>query len=238
MYKRLHTVPSLVFVDINTAVTSTFIIFVKQLSNIDRLDRLILDEAYLVVIALDYRENLGLLIILRQIPCPLVCLIITLLLIAEFDLRQSLFMSHPAIHRVSSDRPQLEYRVELAASLVRLQALESQHGSQDELLIRAAGLIYVSNLKTWGSSNASDTARSIYFIRLKRIGVAIAQRLRCQFYHRGLSPAERTSILTVQSSGIEALYLVATPALGAGVDCLNIRRVVHIDAPTGLVGYS
>ncbi len=65
MHKRLYTVPSLVFVDINTAVTSTFIIFVKQLSNIDRLDRLILDEAYLVITALDYRENLGLLIILR-----------------------------------------------------------------------------------------------------------------------------------------------------------------------------
>jgi len=65
MYKRLYIVPSLVFVDINTAVISTFIIFVKQLSNIDRLNRLILDEAYLVVIALDYRENLGLLIILR-----------------------------------------------------------------------------------------------------------------------------------------------------------------------------
>ncbi len=65
MHKRLHIVPSLVFVDVNTAVTSTFITFVKQLSNIDRLNRLILDEAHLVVTALDYRENLGLLIILR-----------------------------------------------------------------------------------------------------------------------------------------------------------------------------
>ncbi len=173
IYKRLYTVPSLVFVDINTAVISTFIIFVKQLSNIDRLNRLILDEAHLVIIALDYRENLGLLIILRQIPYPLVYLTIILLLIAEFDLRQSLFISYLAIYRVSSDRPQLEYRVELVASLVRLQALESQYGSQDELLIRVAGLIYVSNLKTQGSSNASDTTRSIYFIRLKRIGVAI-----------------------------------------------------------------
>jgi len=199
MHERLHAVPSLVFVDVDTAVTSTFITFVKQLSDIDRLDRLILDEAHLVVTASDYRENLGLLAILRQIPCPLVCLTATLPPIAEFDLRQSLFMSHPAIHRVSSDRPQLEYCVESAASLVRLQAPESQHGSQDELLIRAAGIIYVRDLETWGSSDASDTARSIYFVRSKRIGVAIAQRLGCQFYHGGLSPAERTFILTAWS---------------------------------------
>ena len=65
MQERLHAVPSLVLVDVETTVTPLFNAFAKQLSNLSRLDRLVIDEAYLILTASDYREHLGLLAILR-----------------------------------------------------------------------------------------------------------------------------------------------------------------------------
>ncbi len=115
MQERVHAVPSLVLVDVEMAVTPAFHAFAKQLLDMDRLDRLVIDEAHLILTAADYREQLGLLGVLRRIACPLICLTATLPPGGELDLKQSLFLSHPTIYRVSSDRPNLEYCVQAIA---------------------------------------------------------------------------------------------------------------------------
>ena len=115
MQERLHAVPSLVLVDVETAVTPAFHAFARELLARDRLDRLVIDEAHLILTAAGYREHLGLLGALRQIACPLICLTATLPPSGELDLKQSLFLSRPVIHRVSSDRPNLEYCVQSIA---------------------------------------------------------------------------------------------------------------------------
>ena len=86
MQDRLHAVPTLIFIDIDNAVTLHFLAFLRQLYNISRIDRLILDEAYLVLTTSDYHENLGLLRILRQIIYPFIYLTTTLLPYKELDL--------------------------------------------------------------------------------------------------------------------------------------------------------
>ena len=86
MQDRLHAVPTLVFVDVDNAVILYFLAFLRQLHDIGRVDRLILDEAYLVLTASDYRENLGLLGILRQVIYPFICLTATLSPHRELDL--------------------------------------------------------------------------------------------------------------------------------------------------------
>ena len=109
MQDQLHSVPTLVFIDINNAITLHFLAFLRQLHDVGRVDQLILDEAHLVLTASDYRKNLGLLGMLRQVTCPFVCLTATLLPYGELDLAQSLFLSHLVIHRASSDQPNLGY---------------------------------------------------------------------------------------------------------------------------------
>ena len=64
MQDRLYTVPTLVFIDIDNTVILHFLAFLRQLHDISHIDRLILDEAHLVLTTSDYRENLGLLGIL------------------------------------------------------------------------------------------------------------------------------------------------------------------------------
>ena len=44
-------------------------------------------------------------------------------------------------------------------------------------------------------------------------------------------------MVTAWCQGRDSPYLVATSALGAGLDYPSVRRVVHVDAPSGLVDY-
>ncbi|KAL2038903.1 hypothetical protein N7G274_008425 [Stereocaulon virgatum] len=238
MQERVHAVPSLVLVDVKTAVTPTFNAFAKRLLDTDRLDRLVIDEAHLILTAADYREYSGLLGVLRQIACPLICLTATLPPGAELDLKQSLFLSHPTIYRVSSDRPNLEYCVQ---SIVQPQSLGNHERlDRDMLLAAAAEKVDLEDCRIWNRTGSHSHARSIYYVRSKALGRLLAERLRCNFYHAGLSVVEQVSMVTVWSQAAGSPCLVATSALSAlsaGLDYPSVRRVVHVDAPSGLVDY-
>ena len=236
MQDRLHAVPSLVLVDVDTAVTSAFMAFLRQLNDLGRLDRLVLDEAHLVLTSSDYRENLGLLGMLRQITCPFVCLTATLPPHGMLDIKQSLFLSHPVIHRASSDRPNLEYCVQ---SLESPTTTPSTPSSTEDRLALAAVQICQQDLRQWQASrdHTGSAARSICYVRQRTMGSWLAKQLDCDFYHAQLPASERASILTAWNEGQRSPVLVATSALGAGVDYPSVRRIIHADAPDGLVAY-
>lgn len=90
-----------------------------------------------------------------------------------------------------------------------------------------------------GSLSGPDgsTARGLCFIRQRVMGSSLAQHLDCDFYHARLPASERASILTIWSHGRRSPFLIATSALGAGVDYPSVRRIIHVDAPEGLVAY-
>lgn len=235
MLERLHAVPSLVLVDVEEAVTPSFNTFAKQLLDTGRLDRIVIDEAHLILTAADYREHLGLLAILRQIACPLVCLTATLPPYGELDLKQALFLTYPVIYRASSDRPNLEYCVQTIGPLRMDEPKESP--SREEILVTAVEEVYRKDSQTWHSGGSHPTARSLFYVRSRNLGTLLARRLGCDFYHAQLNPVDRISLLTAWYQAIRSPYLVATNALGAGLDYPSIRMVVHVDAPSGLVDY-
>ena len=102
---------SLVLVDIDVAVSIFFLAFVRALHRQGRLNRIIFDEAYLLVTAAHYRKNLGLLGVLRRVDYPFVYLIATLSPAAELELKQLLYFTVLEVLRASSDRPNLQYYV-------------------------------------------------------------------------------------------------------------------------------
>ena len=65
MQDRLYAVPTLIFIDVDNTIILYFLAFLRQLHDIGHIDQLILDKAHLVLTTSDYRENLGLLEILR-----------------------------------------------------------------------------------------------------------------------------------------------------------------------------
>ena len=105
------------------------------------MDRIIINEAHLILTAADYCEYMGLLAILRQIVCPLVYSTATLPPYSEFDLKQSLCLTHPITYRTSSDRPNLEYRVQ---STIPARGDESR----EEILTAAAERFYLEDRHT------------------------------------------------------------------------------------------
>ena len=109
---RLHAVPPLVFVDIDVAVSVGFQTFLQSLQRDGRLDRLVIDEAYLILTASHYREKLGLLGVLRRVLCPLVCITATLPFTAVFSLKDQLRLTQLETIRTSSDRLNLKYCVQ------------------------------------------------------------------------------------------------------------------------------
>jgi len=240
MEERLHAVPSLVFVDVESATTDQFVAFLRQLHDSGRVDRLVLDEAHLVLTASHYRDNLGWLGKLRQVPCPFVCLTATLPPHGVLELNQSLHLINPAIQRSSSDRPNLVYSVQsLENSAPPISSALQAPRSVDDRLVHTVTELCRQDVRQWRAGSPQDraTARGLCFVRQKQMGTWLAQSLDCDFYHAGLPASDRASILTAWSQGGRSPILITTSALAAGVDCPSVRRVIHVDAPEGLVAY-
>lgn len=106
--QQLHAVPTLLLVDIETAVTPYFLAFARALHALDRLDRMVLGEAHLLLTAAHYRRQIVAIGVLRRVPCPFVCMTATLPPFAEHEMKILLHFSQCDTLRASSDRPNLE----------------------------------------------------------------------------------------------------------------------------------
>lgn len=107
--QHLHAVLSLIIVDVELAVLFTFFAFLRALHHDGRLNRIVLNEAHLLLTASHYRENLGSLGVLRRVKCSFVCITATLFPSAELELKQLLLFTSLETLRASSDRPNIEY---------------------------------------------------------------------------------------------------------------------------------
>ena len=74
----LHAVPSLLFIDVEQVSSIDFQTLLKALTRHSHLDRIILDEAHLMLTASHYCQKLRRLITLQQFPCPFMYLTTTL----------------------------------------------------------------------------------------------------------------------------------------------------------------
>lgn len=225
--QRMHAVPGLLLVDIETAVTPDFLAFARSLHAMDRLDRIVLDEAHLLLTAGHYRRKIVAVGVLRRIPCPFVCMTATLPPFAELEMKTLLHFTQCDTLRASSDRPNLEYRVQW------LDAVRGASRGEKELVEEAAK-VCLQDLQEW---RAARDARGICYVRTKAMGTRMAESLQCDFYHGGLAPEARQEMNAAWSGGTSGKYLVATAAFNAGVHYLRVRRILHVDAPDGLVNY-
>ncbi len=111
--RGLHVVPSLVFVDVDSAVTQSFHAFLQRLQKPGRLDRIVMEEAHLLLTASHYCEQLRLLRVLRNIGTLFVYITATLRLSAELELKDLLHFTQLKILRAESHWLNLQYRIQL-----------------------------------------------------------------------------------------------------------------------------
>jgi len=210
--ERLHAVPSLLLIDVEIVSSPSCIGFLHRLQAEGRLDRIVLDEAHLLLTAAHYRA----------------CLILLAVLSAELELRQMLNFTTAETLRASNDRSNLQYLIQ------RVPERGTVHESLVEEVIRICNI----DLQRWRDVDMQTSARSICFVRSKRVGLTLAERLDCSFYHGDLELSERQEMITAWSLGRRSPIMIATVAFGAGVDYPSIRRIIHVDAPFGLLNYA
>jgi len=126
--------------------------------------------------------------------------------------------------------------VQSTADLLQARGIEKPL-DQESMLVTAAEVVFREDRRRWQRTGSQGSARSLYFVRTKDIGERLAKCLHCDFYHARLNPADRVSLLTAWCQATSSSCLVATSTLGAGFDYPSIRRIVHVDAPSGLVAY-
>ena len=221
-----HAVPSLLIVDAENASAPPFMTLMHGLQRLGRLDRIVLDEAHLLLTASHYRDHLGLLSQLRQLRCPFIGMTATLPPSSERELTDLLGMSACDQLRVNADRPNLCYRI-------RHMPDSHEGGTLRERLVSNA----VDLLEKWlADQSDSPASRAICFVRLKINAEVIGERLGCHVYHAAIE--DRDAVLRAWNCGQKSPVIVATSALGAGVDQASVRYILHVDAPGSLLEYA
>ena len=109
---QLHALPTLLLMNIEFAVENIFVSFVVSLHAMGRLNRLFLNETYLLLIARYYRRNIGVINQLRCVSCLFVCMTATLFFFAEHELKSIMHFTQFESLRASGDRSNLCYFVQ------------------------------------------------------------------------------------------------------------------------------
>jgi hypothetical protein len=205
----------LVIVSADTAVTSAFSTYCQVLKDGQLLRRVFIDECHTTFTDSHWRAKLSRLRHVRSFGCPTYLLTATLPPRRVFELEESMAVRLTRIIRASTIRPRHRYCVQQCRpGELEQEALEICRRQQEHLLrSRQKGVVYC----------------------LSRVQCEeMAVTLDCAHYHAGeVDRAERLD-RWMQRGGL----IVATSALGTGVDIRGIVFVLHIDIPWSMIDFA
>jgi superfamily II DNA helicase RecQ len=207
-----------VFVIAEAAVGDRFLTFVSDLQVQGRLDRIVIDECHVMLTAADYRRQLPDLDRLRRIPCQFVLLTGTLPPRFEAKLVDAYLLGteeHGLRYvRAITDRSNVAYSVDACEDgKIETRVCEIVEEARRRFTAGQKGVVFC------GDRGACER---------------IAIKLGCQPYHAKWESKERS--LESWMDGAEKV-MVATSALGTGVDIAGIRLVVHLGRPHGIMDF-
>jgi len=209
----------IIFVGAETAaINDDFLTFASELQTQGKLDRIVVDEAHVPLTSASYRSALVHLDRLRSIPCPLVLLTGTLPPLLQTDLETTYLLGNAdqglRYIRASTNRPNVEYTVEVS----------------DESRLEERVVERMRNVR----KEFEPGQRAVVFCRSRSVCDRLAEQLGCQLYHRTFEAKEES--LDSWIDGSEKV-MIATSALGTGVDIDGIRLVVHLSRPHGIMDF-
>ncbi|SPJ72407.1 uncharacterized protein FTOL_02135 [Fusarium torulosum] len=193
------------------AVSMLAWIWAANLSVNGRLDRVVIDECHLSFTAAEtYRSKLRGLALLWSLGCPFVFLTGTLPPLRQRDFEEAMQLQDPLYIRASSHRLNVYYAV---------LRVRNEWGVMEVKRRVEARLSHLRNVRP---SPASSAATPYHALRDNSDSQFITQRGEgFQAWLRG-----------------EAPYIVATAALGTGIDVAGITHVIHLEAPFSIIDYA
>ncbi|KAK5020796.1 hypothetical protein LTS07_011432 [Exophiala sideris] len=187
--------------------------------SVRQLDRIVFDEAHLILTASDYRPKMALLRFLRDLRCQVVFLTATLppILIQQFQ--QRMLLEQPQIIRDVTFRRNLQY-------VIRLQREEGEFTAFSVAMVRRTTGFLAEEERLIVYANSRDDAR------------LFASEFSCEsFYSDSGSPEEKEQVMTRWRDRVYRV-IIATSAFGAGIDYAYVRVVIHIDMPRDAINFS
>ena len=212
-WQRQWTVlPHLLVVSADRAVEGGFLHFAKGLELNKQLAHVFFDECHVAVTDTSYRAKLRELWQLRYLNCQFTCLTATLLIILEPVLRANLLLTHALIYRQSTMRPTIRYQV--------IDCHRQGLWETAEPLIRRLPLPLGS--------------RGVIYVRSYTQGESVAEEMDCPFYKA--TAMDKQQILEQWAHGSGG-WMVATGALGTGIDIAGVVYIIHLGRLYGLTSF-
>lgn len=210
--KSGHELQQLIVVSADRAVQGTFLHYVKGLEVGGQLAHVFFDEVHVALTDTSYRERLRELWTLRYLECPFTGLTATLMVALEGLLKERLCIDNAQIFRRNTARKTIRYQVQ-----------DSQDQVPSEIAIKHVQKIQLR-----------PNQRGIIYVRSYNIGGVISSKLKCSFYRAKAD--EKGEVLQQWISGGGG-WIVATGALGTGVNIEGIIHVIHVGRPYGLTSF-
>lgn len=203
----------LVVVSADRAVGEGFGHYAKGLEINRQLAHMFFDEAHVAFTDTSYRERLRELWKLRYMDCPFTCLTATLMPELEEVLRDRLLIPSAKLFRRSTARRTIRYGVR-----------DCRDEAPSVFGIRLVQKLVLPSHK-----------RGVVYVRSYQAGEVVSSALKCPFYRARAEQKGEVLQAWIQGPGG---WIVATGALGTGINISDIVYVVHIDRPYGLTSFA
>jgi superfamily II DNA helicase RecQ len=211
--KSGHEPQQLIVISADRAITGEFLHYAKGLELSGQLAHMFFDECHVAFTDTSYRERLRELWLLRYLDCPFTGLTATLMGALEDVLRDRLRIPNAIIFRRSTARRTIQYQVTDSGSKLPSE-VAMQFIQQLQLPMGKRGVIYVRTYAT---------------------GQIISEALGCPFYMAKAEDKGRTLQEWLDGAGG---WIVATGALGTGINIMGIICVIHVDRPYGFTSFA
>lgn len=205
---------TLVFVSADRIIGGGFLSYAELLHSKGLLRRVFVDECHLTFTASDWRPKLAAVRYVRGLRVPLIMLTATLPPMLAFELEVSMACQAVTRYiRAVTTRLRTRYVVERCR---RGELEETTIGTCKRMqkhIGRNKGVIYCRSI---------DQCKDV------------AKELGCAYYHGGSIDNEDKLAVWMETGGL----IVATSALGTGVDFPGIVFILHMDLPYGMIDYA
>jgi len=199
----------------NTTSNGNFLGYARLMKDKGLLQRVVVDECHLLFTARHWRANLLKVKNLRLLGCPIVLLTATLPPVQEGELEASMLVRNATYIRASTARPNARYFV----SWCQRKKLE------DTALVVC---------KRWAEKLGQTGQKGVVYCLSKAQCEWIAEEVGCAHYHADVEERGERLQEWVEQGGL----IVATSALGTGVDYAGIVYILHVGMPWSMTDFA
>ncbi len=204
---------ALIFVSADQVEGGAFMGYAQLLGLKGLLRRVFVDESHLTFTSSNWRPKLAHVQEVRKLPCPTIMLTAILPVILEGELEVAMAAQVSQYIRAATTRIRTRYIVH-----------EVKRGKlEDEVLGLCRRVSKYLGLR-----------KGVIYSRSRQQCEDLAEQLQCAYYHAAAVDNEDRLAAWLEHGGL----IVATSALGTGVDFPEVVFVLHVDVPYGMIDFA